>query len=414
MESRGPSRLLEEPPLSQTSSSSTSSTPHTFSRNTPAAVTRKDDGRAPGEPKYLDKRSLDYVLRSGFAGGLAGCAAKTVVGPLDRVKILFQASNPQFAKYTGSWTGVFVAMRDINHSEGLRGLYRGHSATLLRIFPYAGIKFLAYEQIRAVLIHNKNQETPVRRFLSGSLAGITSVFFTYPLEVVRVRLAFETKRDSRSSLSRICQQIYHEQPPQPQSLAGGHGSKHPHHGGGGGGPVAAAAATLAQRAAPKSGLVNFYRGFSPTMLGMLPYAGVSFLTHDTIGDLFRHPTLAPYTVIRSTSLAPVPPDGASGGRPRAYQRSQLTAPAELTSGAMAGLVSQTASYPLEVIRRRMQVGGAVGDGHRLSILETARRIFLERGWRGFFVGLSIGYIKVIPLGATSFYVYERAKWFLEI
>lgn len=331
--------------------------------------------------------------------------AKTVVGPLDRVKILFQASNPQFAKYAGSWNGVFVAMRDINHSEGLRGLYRGHSATLLRIFPYAGIKFLAYEQIRAVLIHNKNQETPVRRFMSGSLAGITSVFFTYPLEVVRVRLAFETKRDSRSSLSRICQQIYHEQPPQPQSLAGH--NTHPHN------PVAAEAATLIHRAAPKSGLVNFYRGFSPTMLGMLPYAGVSFLTHDTIGDLFRHPTLAPYTVIRSTSLAPAPPDGASDGT-RAYQRSQLTAPAELTSGAMAGLVSQTASYPLEVIRRRMQVGGAVGDGHRLSILETARRIFLERGWRGFFVGLSIGYIKVIPLGATSFYVYERAKWYLEI
>ncbi|KIW11888.1 hypothetical protein PV08_09161 [Exophiala spinifera] len=385
-------------PLSQTTSP-------TASRATATAVTRKD-GRAPGEPKYLDKRSLDYVLRSGFAGGLAGCAAKTVVGPLDRVKILFQASNPQFAKYTGSWTGVFVAMRDINNSEGIRGLYRGHSATLLRIFPYAGIKFLAYEQIRAFLIHNKDQETPVRRFLSGSLAGLTSVFFTYPLEVVRVRLAFETKRDSRSSLTRICQQIYHEQPPQPQSLTG-HSASHPHN------PVAAAAADLTHRAAPRSGLVNFYRGFSPTMLGMLPYAGVSFLTHDTIGDLFRHPTLAPYTVIRSTSLAPAPPDGASDGT-RAYQRSQLTAPAELTSGALAGLVSQTASYPLEVIRRRMQVGGAVGDGHRLSILETARRIFLERGWRGFFVGLSIGYIKVIPLGATSFYVYERAKWYLGI
>ena len=288
-------------------------------------------------------------------------------------------------------------MRDINKEDGLRGLFRGHSATLLRVFPYAGIKFLAYEQFRAVVIPNKAHETPARRFVSGSLAGITSVFFTYPLEVIRVRLAFETKRDSRSSFTRICRQIYHEHPPQPQNLTGRR-------------PVAAAA-TVAHQVVPKSGLANFYRGFSPTLLGMLPYAGMSFLTHDTVGDLFRHPTLAPYTVLRSTATAGTPP---AGSNTKVYKRSQLNAPAELASGAVAGLVSQTASYPLEVVRRRMQVGGAVGDGHRLTIAETVRRIWLERGARGFFVGLTIGYIKVVPMVATSFYVYERGKWLLGI
>lgn len=291
-------------------------------------------------------------------------------------------------------------MRDINRQDGLRGLFRGHSATLLRVFPYAGIKFLAYEQIRAVMIPHKAHETPARRFLSGSLAGITSVFFTYPLEVIRVRLAFETKRDSRSSLVRICRQIYHEHPPRPEALAGHN--------------PAVVASDAVNKAVPKSGLVNFYRGFSPTLLGMLPYAGMSFLTHDTIGDLFRHPSLAPYTVLRSTSTAATAPPGSNPTNSKVYHRSQLTAPAELISGALAGVVSQTASYPLEVIRRRMQVGGAIGDGHRLSISETARRIWLEKGWRGFFVGLTIGYAKVIPLAATSFYVYERGKWLLGI
>lgn len=326
--------------------------------------------------------------------------AKTVVGPLDRVKILFQASNPQFAKYTGSWFGVITAMRDINAQSGLRGLFRGHSATLLRVFPYAGIKFLAYEQIRAVVIPDKAHETPVRRFLSGSLAGVTSVFFTYPLEVIRVRLAFETKQDSRSSLSRICRQIYHEHPPQHQALAG-NGSM-------------AATSTIASHAIPKTGIANFYRGFSPTILGMLPYAGMSFLTHDTIGDWFRLPALAPYTVLRSSAALNTAAAEHADASSKTYKRVQLNAPAELVSGALAGLVSQTASYPLEVIRRRMQVGGAIGDGHRLSIAETARRIFIERGWRGFFVGLSIGYVKVIPMSATSFYVWERGKWLLGI
>lgn len=288
-------------------------------------------------------------------------------------------------------------MRDINKQDGLRGLFRGHSATLLRVFPYAGIKFLAYEQIRAIIIPDRAHETPARRFVSGSLAGITSVFFTYPLEVIRVRLAFETKRDSRSSFARICRQIYHEQPPEPQVLANRS-------------PVAAVA-NVAHEVVPKSGLANFYRGFSPTLLGMLPYAGMSFLTHDMIGDFFRNPGLAPYTVLRSTAINATAP---AGSNTKAYKRSQLTAPAELTSGAIAGLVSQTASYPLEVVRRRMQVGGAVGDGRRLTIAETMRRIWLERGWRGFFVGLTIGYVKVVPMVATSFYVYERSKWLLGI
>jgi solute carrier family 25 protein 16 len=62
----------------------------------------------------------------------------------------------------------------------------------------------------------------------------------------------------------------------------------------------------------------------------------------------------------------------------------------------------------------MQVGGAVGDGRRLGLVETGRKIWLERGFRGFWVGLTIGYMKVVPMVATSFFVYERLKWSLGI
>lgn len=279
------------------------------------------------------------------------------MGPLDRVKILFQASNPKYAKYTGSWLGAVTAMQDIHRQSGLAGLFRGHSATLLRIFPYAAIKFLAYEQFRSLLITRPGQETPVRRLLSGSLAGMTSVCFTYPLEIIRVRLAFETKTDGRANLHHICSRIYHE-------------------------------TSLSSR----PGLANFYRGFSPTLAGMLPYAGMSFLTHDMAIDLLRAPSLIPYTT----------------------RSSQLTSWAELVAGGIAGLVSQTVAYPLEVVRRRMQVGGAVGDGHRMRIAETAAQVWSERGWRGFFVGLGIGYVKVVPMVAVSFFVYGRSKHWLGI
>ncbi|KAF2861021.1 putative mitochondrial carrier protein [Piedraia hortae CBS 480.64] len=307
-------------------------------------------------------QSLDYMARSLGAGGIAACAAKTVVAPLDRVKILFQASNPQFQKYTGSWSGAVRAICDIYRSDGGRGLFRGHSATLLRIFPYGGIKFMVYEQTRAFLIPSADFENPIRRLMAGALAGTVSVCTTYPLELVRVRLAWETQGSTPLSLVKICRSIYAEP-------------------------------------AGSVGLANFYRGFAPTLLGMIPYAGMSFLTHDYAGDFMRRPALARYTVQPIESQAPQ----ASGKPP------PLTWWAELLTGAMAGFVSQTSSYPIEVIRRRMQVGGVVGDGHRLKIMEVARQIWQTSGWRGFFVGLGIGYVKVIPMVATSFFVYERMK-----
>ena len=93
-----------------------------------------------------------YILRSGLAGGVAGCVAKTVIAPLDRVKILFQASNPDFQKYAGTWSGAFRAVSLIYREHGVRGLLQGHSATLLRIFPYAAINFMTYDQAEALLM----------------------------------------------------------------------------------------------------------------------------------------------------------------------------------------------------------------------------------------------------------------------
>ena len=274
-------------------------------------------------------------------------------------------------------------MRGIRKQDGTRGLFRGHSATLLRIFPYAGIKFLAYEQVRHILIPDRNYETPIRRFTAGAMAGCVSVFFTYPLEVIRVRLAFETKREGRNTLSGICKKIYNEHPKLRTPTGDG---------------------TISLKPVPLSGMVNFFRGFTATLCGMLPYAGSSFLAHDTASDFLRRSNFAAYTTIPNSG----------GGADNPQKRPQLRFWAELTSGGFAGLVSQTVSYPLEVIRRRMQVGGVVGDGHRLRMGEVASRIWLEKGWRGFFVGLGIGYFKIIPMTATSFFVYERAKWYMGI
>lgn len=333
----------------------------------------------------IDKNSMDYILRSAIAGGISGSCAKTLIAPLDRIKILFQTSNPHYTKYAGSLMGLVEAAKHIRINDGIRGFFQGHSVTLIRIFPYAAVKFVAYEQIRSVLIPSKEYETHWRRLMSGSLAGLCSVFLTYPLDLIRVRLAYVTDHH-RVKLGRVVRNIWAE-------------------------PVST---TLSSKSyIPKwfGHWSNFYRGYIPTVLGMIPYAGVSFFAHDLICDILRVPFLAPYSVVALS-------EDDEAIRRQKHQRVPLKTWAELVAGGLAGMASQTAAYPFEIIRRRLQVSSLAPQGSHerkfQSINGIAKIIYKERGWRGFFVGLSIGYIKVTPMVACSFYVYERMKWHLGI
>lgn len=365
--------------------------------------------------KIIDKHFTEYIVRLGIAGGISGSAAKTLIAPMDRIKILFQTSNPEFLQYRGLFRGLFQAGRKIWANDGLYGLFQGHLVTLLRIFPYAAIKFVAYEQIRSMLIPNDSYETAVRRFMAGSLSGLTSVFFTYPLDLVRVRLAFETRNlqhtvpghdhqafiaHHKGRLFSILKQVYLEHPPHRESDPSW--------------------IKFMRKKTPQSlvPLSNFYRGFGPTILGMIPYAGVSFYVHDLIHDLFRSKPLRPYMVaqpysyVSSHKVVKMSKDKQNVSS--RDSRVPLRASAQLFAGGLAGMCSQTAAYPFEVIRRRMQVGGAVNSGKFLTFKRTMQVIFAESGMRGFFVGLSIGYMKVIPMLACSFFVYERCKVLLGI
>lgn len=364
------------------------------------------------KPPIYDKTSWSYILRSGLAGGIAGCVAKTAIAPLDRVKILFQAQNPEFAKYSGKALGVFRAANDIVRNQGLMALFQGHSATLLRIFPYAAIKYMAYDKLHFYLMPTSRDETSARLFLAGSASGVLSVFMTYPLELIRVRLAFETKgKRGGGGLRNIIKQIYSEgtteapfsSDARKRAARNALGTiKNPTSG------AATAAAHLstsasqsqaiAAAAGPHSGvsasstsstllarypLLKFYRGFSVTVMGMIPYAGTSFLVFGrcktALQDMF-------------------PPQEESlrnGGMRKWWWPSKTMV--DLTAGALAGAISQTAAYPFEVIRRRQQVGGAIRPGSLVGMRETAAFIWRTSGFRGFYVGLSIGFLKVVPM-----------------
>lgn len=95
----------------------------------------------------------------------------------------------------------------------------------------------------------------------------------------------------------------------------------------------------------EEGLLTFYKGFIPTLLGVIPYAGVSFFTYDTLKRLYRE------HMDSNPLVNPV---------------------ASLGFGAVAGMLGQTSSYPLDIVRRRMQTDT---KNRYTSILTTLKLIY---------------------------------------
>lgn len=189
--------------------------------------------------------------------------------------------------------------------------------------------------------------------------GLCSVICTYPLELIRVRTAFKTRSKGRVRLSDVMRDIYYEgQPPSSKT---------------------AATAKFSRKLLNKVSLLKFYRGFSMTMIGIIPYAGMSFLVYEQ----------------------------ASKSKIRTFFNSKSAG--DLLCGGIAGAVGQTSAYPFEVVRRRMQVGGLLHPDRFVNFNETCSVIYRQSGIRGFWVGLSIGYLKVIPMNAISFATYNLAK-----
>lgn len=274
------------------------------------------------------------VMTSLVAGAVAGALAKTTIAPLDRTKINFQVANKRY-----STKAAFKFVIKSYQQEGFFALWRGNSATMARIMPYAAVQFTSHEQWKRILhvdtgVSKKNEKQ--RRFLAGSLAGITSQSLTYPLDLARARMAV-TQKQTYNSISEVFAKTWRTE-----------------------GPLA------------------LYRGYTPTILGVIPYAGVSFFTYGTLQNWI----LAEY--------------GATNA---------LT---NLICGALAGMLGQTSSYPLDIVRRRMQTSNVTG-GHYKSIIGTLHSVLREEGFHGIFKGLSMNWVKGPIAVGISFATYDHIR-----
>ncbi|GAQ83727.1 mitochondrial substrate carrier family protein [Klebsormidium nitens] len=306
---------------------------------------------------------LPTFAKEMIAGGVAGAVAKTAVAPLERVKILFQTNLGDFAR-----AGVGGSLRRIWRTEGPLGFLKGNGATVLRVVPYAALHFMTYEQYRRWLVEATGHSSPPVDLVAGSLSGATAVYFTYPLDLIRTRLAWHVSGPSSAG-----------------SAAKGAAS------------VDNIRGVFLEIVQKEGGLRGLYKGIGPTLYGILPYAGLKFYIYE----------MMKLAIVRATDEQP----------------SLVT---KLGCGGVAGIIGQTLTYPLDVVRRQMQVQGAPADVAPRGLpsglpaqqykdtWDGLRTIVRKQGWRHLYAGLSINYLKMVPSVAIGFTVYEAMKAWLHV
>ncbi|XP_026077800.1 calcium-binding mitochondrial carrier protein SCaMC-3 isoform X2 [Carassius auratus] len=291
----------------------------------------------PDEFSEKEKQS-GYVWRQLMAGAVAGSVSRTGTAPLDRLKVFLQVHGQSSDKGT-VWRGLHAMVKE----GGLTALWRGNGINVLKIAPETAIKFLAYEQIKC-LMRGRNEGGTLKvqeRFVAGSLAGATAQTVIYPMEVLKTRLTLR-KTGQYSSVAHCAKQILQ-----------------------------------------KEGVLAFYKGYLPNMLGIIPYAGIDLAVYETLKNAWLQ---------RHTEGSPDPGVLVLVG-----------------CGTVSSTCGQLASYPLALIRTRMQAQASVKGAPQLSMLTLFRSIVAQEGVVGLYRGIAPNFLKVIPAVSISYVVYEHMR-----
>lgn len=141
--------------------------------------------------KVREPQNKDIVqqrIRQLIAGGAAGAVTKSAVAPLERVKILMQVQGMKQSTAEFKYTSIRQTINTVIKEEGVRGLYFGNGANVLRVVPVYGLKFVFNDTFKDLVRTPGEPLGFVQLISAGSLAGLFQTCVTYPLETVRTRL----------------------------------------------------------------------------------------------------------------------------------------------------------------------------------------------------------------------------------
>ncbi|CDP19540.1 unnamed protein product [Coffea canephora] len=323
------------------------------------------------EPGQLKRALIDAT-----AGAISGAVSRTVTSPLDVIKIRFQVQLEPTAQWAllrkdsyrpSKYTSMWQATKDIFREERLPGFWRGNVPALLMVMPYTAIQFTVLHKLKTLASGSSKSEdhihlSPYLSYVSGALAGCAATVGSYPFDLLRTILASQ-----------------------------GEPKVYP--------TMRTAFVSILQR----RGIRGLYAGLTPTLIEIVPYAGLQFGTYDT----FKRWTMG-WNRYRSSD-----PNESD----LFLSSFQL-----FLCGLAAGTCAKAVCHPLDVVKKRFQIeglprdlryGARVEDRAYKNIFDALFRILQTEGWAGLYKGIVPSIVKAAPAGAVTFVAYEFTSDWLE-
>jgi Mitochondrial carrier protein len=417
----------------------------TAMRATPGRVPLEEEVVLPVPPASRSQEAMKQLL----CGGLAGSVAKTVTAPLSRLTILFQVHSlvttkehrPQFAE------SMTHGIRKIIERGGILALWRGNMTSVLHRFPYSAINFYVYEHTLDLLSSSSSSTTDApdatespNRLAVPITAAATPSNRLHPRE--SIRQADETHETSRQLVRRVSKLCLLEEEDDDDDALDDDDEHGAHHHSSTpllrhkdtsalhkftAGAVAGVTAVTAcypldlvrtrlstefegrehYRGIPDAfskiyrteGVRGFYSGILPTLLVAVPNFAISYTTYGTLKEYMIDDDLF-YNLRRV--------DAESG-------EAKLGFLLTVACGAASGILATLITFPMDTIRRRMQVQNLHVPRHqRLTSQQQLQHLIYKEGLSSLYRGLTPELFKVIPMVGTMFLVYEQTKEWMNV
>jgi len=146
-----------------------------------------------------DKKGNQFA-RDLALGGAIGAISKTIMSPVERVKILMQTMNSNEKVLSGEvkpYSGIGDCFKRVYAEQGAAAFWRGNLVNCLRYAPQQG-SALAFNDFFKSVFPKKDKDTEFLMFMfnnlmAGGLGGATAMIVCYPMDFARTRLASDVQ-----------------------------------------------------------------------------------------------------------------------------------------------------------------------------------------------------------------------------
>ncbi|KAL9001207.1 MAG: hypothetical protein Q9169_000391 [Polycauliona sp. 2 TL-2023] len=327
-----------------------------------------------------------------ICGGVAGAVSGLVSCPLDVIKTKLQAQGGfQIPKdkvklTTAAYRGVYGTAARIWGEEGVRGMYRGLGPMLLGYVPTWAVYLTVYNKAQT-FFRTKTDNRFLANVYASLSGGACSTMATNPIWVIKTRLMAQSNNNTAEN---------HLRPPWQYRNT----------------------LDAARKMYRAEGLLSFYSGLTPALLG-LTHVAIQFPLYEVFKEKFT---------------------GIGAGMTETEEDRSHHFYGLALAVFLSKVCASTATYPHEVVRTRLQTqqrspsdtfahnftsskpngdhgrppGGAnlktsVQTLPYRGTIQTCKTILLEEGWRGFYAGLGTNLIRAVPSAMTTILTFEYLK-----